>query len=105
MNHRHHGVALALLVALGLSVGCSRYSEISPTAYEYSKALYSVCNRQDETRLALIAEQIASARAAAQLQEAEADWLGDIIASAQAGDWQVAARDARQLMEAQVSKN
>jgi hypothetical protein len=96
---------LAALTAFGFSAGCSRYSTVSNEAYQYSKALYSVCNRQDEPRLAMVAEQIETARAAEQLQETEADWLIEIVATAQAGDWQDATKDARRLMEAQVVKN
>lgn len=105
MNQQLHTAMIALFAAVGMLAGCSRYSEVSPTAYEYSKALYSVCNRQDEPRLAMVAEQIETAHAAAQLQDTEATWLAGIVATAQAGDWQVATQDARQLMEAQVMRN
>ncbi|MGI9429041.1 MAG: hypothetical protein ACR2NM_10310 [Bythopirellula sp.] len=104
-NRRHTTVLLAALIALGFSAGCARYSTVSHEAYQYSKALYSVCNRQDEPRLTMVAEQIETARAAQQLQKTEADWLTDIVATAQAGDWQDASKDARRLMEAQVVKN
>ena len=90
-----------LLVFTGV-VGCSRYSAISPEAYQYTKALYSVCNRRDELRLTNVAQQIDTARAESQLTANEADWLDEIIIVAQAGNWQEATRNARQLMEAQV---
>lgn len=104
-NKLHARIAFVSLTCLGLLTGCSRYSAVSPEAYQYSKALYSVCNRQDEPRLAKVAEQIDTARTSAQLHATEADWLDEIIASAQAGDWQDATKDARRLMEAQVVKN
>ncbi len=85
-----------------LAIGCSQYSDISPVAYKYSKALYSVCNRQDASRLSKLAEKIEAARTASQLTDEEFAWLSGIVASAQAGEWQVATRAARQLMEAQV---
>ena len=82
--------------------GCGKYSEVSPEAYQYSKALYSVCNRKDGSRLHQVAQQVEAAGSAAQLSAEEVDWLSDIITTAEAGDWQVAAKDARRLMEAQV---
>lgn len=90
------------LVAIVLAAGCSRYSTVSPVAYQYSKALYSVCNRHDEPRLTDVAAQIETARGQEELSDQEADWLADIVATAQAGEWQDATQDARQLMETQV---
>ena len=104
-NRLHTMLLLAALVALGVSTGCGRYAAVSLEAYQYSKALYSICNRQDEPRLTRVAEQIETARAADELHETEAAWLTDIVATAQAGDWQDATQDARRLMEAQVVKN
>lgn len=93
---------LVMGVATVLNAGCSSYDKVSPTAYEYSKALYSVCNRHDAPRLISVASQIETATTDAQLTGREADWLHEIVATAQAGDWQQASLDARELMEAQV---
>lgn len=84
------------------AVGCSSYDKVSPAAYEYSKALYSVCNRHDKPQLISVASQIELATTDAQLTGREADWLHEIVATAQSGDWQQATSDARQLMQAQV---
>lgn len=96
-----------LKAALGLLIlpsvcGCARYDTVSPQAYEYSKALYSVCNRQDEPRLLTVADQIETAAAESQLTGQEVNWLSSIVSTAQSGDWQDATKDARRLMEAQV---
>lgn len=91
-----------LAVAMFTTAGCSQYDKVGPQAYEYSKALYSVCNRHDEPRLGRVASQIEQAAAGAELSGTEAAWLNDIVATAQAGDWQVASKDARRLMQAQV---
>ncbi len=88
--------------AISVLSGCSRYDKVSPAAYEYSKALYSVCNCHDETRLSNLALHIDTAETESKLTGREADWLHDIVATAQAGEWQEATQDARQLMEAQV---
>ena len=101
----HTAVLLAALASLGVSTGCARYAEVSPEAYQYSKALYSICNRKDEPRLTQVAEQIETARAAAELQETETGWLTEIVVTAQSGAWEDATQDARRLMEAQVVKN
>lgn len=94
--------SLLLACCILALTGCSRYDKLSPTAYEYSKALYSVCNRHDQLRLSSVALQIETAETESQLSDREASWLHDIVARAQAGDWQEATRDARRLMEAQV---
>jgi len=93
---------LTLLILLTLDVGCGRDRPVSPAAYQYTKALYSVCNRHDQPRLTNVAKQIDAARDEAQLTATEADWLDAIVATAQAGAWQAATEDARRLMEAQV---
>ena len=90
-----------VLVILALS-GCGGYGEMSPLAYEYAKALYSVCNRQDQGRLELLRERIISSREQAELTARESDWLTDIIASADEGDWESAVLSTRRLMEDQV---
>jgi outer membrane murein-binding lipoprotein Lpp len=90
-----------LLLVLAL-VGCSRYAELSSEAYEYSKALYSVCNRRDAPRLQKLAVHLETARAEARLTEREADWLAQIVATATAGDWPAATREARRLLESQI---
>lgn len=89
-------------LAVASVVGCARYEKVSPEAYEYTKALYSVCNRHDEPRLSTVALQIETAATESQLSGQEADWLYDIVSTAQSGEWQEATRDARRLMEAQV---
>ncbi len=101
MHPSHYAVVL-VCCAIAVLTGCSRYDKVSPAAYEYSKALYSACNRHDETRLSTIALRIDNAKTGSQLTVREADWLHDIVAMAQAGEWQEASQDARQLMEAQV---
>lgn len=98
------GIAgLLVLVLLGVVVlrGCS-YGEISPEAYEFAKALYSICNRQDATRLQAFEDRIAAAAESSQLTQNEHAWLQQIVATARSGDWENAMLETRRLMADQV---
>ena len=101
MRLRNH--LLPLLAFVGCTcIGCGSYGKVSPQADQYSKALYSVCNRHDQPRLDTVADQIETALISAELSQREADWLHTIVTTARDGDWENASRDARELMEAQV---
>ena len=89
------------LLNLLFVVGCS-YGEISGQAYEYAKALYSISNRQDSNRIAVIADRIREDTTAGQLTEQEANWLLAIVEDARQEDWQAAGRAARRMMEDQI---
>jgi hypothetical protein len=100
---------IVLLVALGFLLamltvfkGCGGYGEVGPGAYEHAKALYSICNRQDASRLEIFSTSLTAAREAGEVTAREQEWLEDIAAMAQAGDWQDATAKARRLMEDQV---
>ena len=54
-----------------LTLGCGGYSKVSPQAYQYSKALYSVCNRHDEPRLSTVSAQIEAAHGESELTAEE----------------------------------
>lgn len=86
---------------LTLAQGCG-YGEVSPQAYEYSKALYSITNRQAEDKLVEVKLQIAQAVERGEITDAEGDLLQAIVDQAADGDWKAANRDARAVMEAQV---
>lgn len=93
---------LSLLVVA--STGCGDYSDASPAAYEYAKALYAITNRQIEDKLEGVSGKIETAHAAGKLSEREADWLEEIVVDARAGDWKSANQLARQIMEDQVEQ-
>lgn len=92
----------ALIAALML-VGCG-YGEVSPRGYDYAKALYSICNRQDESRLGQFVGLIDADLQEGKISAAEADWFREIAAQADSGDWQSASAAARALLEDQVQK-
>ena len=91
---------MILLVVLQFS-GCG-YGEVSPTTYEYAKALYSITNRQLSERLDAVSEQVAARHAAGEISGREAQWLEAIIDNARNERWQEAMESARQMMEDQV---
>ncbi|TWT78175.1 hypothetical protein Pla123a_09650 [Posidoniimonas polymericola] len=101
MNRFKHALAITLLLSIG---GCGGYGEVSPVAYDYSMALYSLANRQDGGKLDAVAEQIDASHAAGDLTDREAGWLHDILADAESGDWQSASASARRMMQDQVKR-
>lgn len=96
-----HG--LVLLTALALIGGCGS-RDVSPLAYEYAKALYSVTNRQDRDGLERIQAQLQQRQSDGSLSAAESDWLNKIVSAAASGDWEAANQAARQVMEDQVER-
>jgi len=95
-------IAVGLLVTLPF-VGCG-YGEVTPRGYDYAKALYSICNRQDSSRLEQFVGLIESDLQEGKISQQEADWFRDIADRASAGDWQSANVSARELLEDQVQK-
>lgn len=89
------------LAALMTIAGCG-YGPVSPTAYQYSKALYSLSNRQAADRIDGVQTQIEQAREAGELPPHEAGWLTDICDHCRAARWDEAQAAARRMMEDQV---
>ncbi len=96
------GRFFALLLAVSLCLGCGGYPEISPAAYQYAKALYSVANRQRSEKLDAVSHQISESQRDGKITEREAEWLRRIIDDARQGEWQTAQQVARQMMDDQV---
>ena len=99
-SQRIHWMFLSL--AGLLSAGCGGYGQLSPTAYEYAKALYSITNRQASDALDPVSDQIADSLSAGELSPSEAEWLTELIDDSRTGDWQAANQAARKMMEDQV---
>ncbi len=91
------------VVLIALTTGCGGYSGASPRAYEYAKALYSICNRQADEKLVEVTTQIEADVATEEISPREAGWLKAIVDDAEAGDWKAAMNAARQLMEDQTA--
>ena len=92
---------LPLLIAL---IGCSDYQGISPTAYQYAKALYSVTNRKRSEKLDELNELITSSTREGTITTQEADWLLGVIDDAREGNWEMAQKTAIQMMHDQVQR-
>ena len=95
-------IVLTLLMTAFSAVGCTKYGEVSPKAYEISSALYSVCNRKDVSRLDKVEELITSAVNSGEVSSSEQQWLTEIVEAGRSGDWDAAAQNARTMMEEQV---
>ncbi len=97
-------ISLLLLVVVGLTWILNRgYGQVGERGYEIATSLYSVCNRQDIARLAIVEELIAESSSAGALSPQEARWFRGIIANAKSGDWERAAASIRRLMDDQIS--
>ena len=97
----YSGARFLLVMLLPLLSGCG-YGEISPTAYQYAKGLYAICNRRAADRLESVRQDIESARNDGEISHHEADWLLEIIADGQQQRWDAGAHAAREIMEAQI---
>lgn len=93
---------LAALLATATIPDCGGYGEVSPAAYDYATALYSITNRRAEDKLEAIGEQIKSARETGNLSQQEAEWLEAILSDARHGNWESAAKACRTMMEDQA---
>ena len=93
---------LAMALVLVSMAGCGGYGDISPAAYDYAMALYAITNRRAEYKLEEVGRQIEGSHQRGELSDEEAQWLGDIVDNAQAGEWERANRASRSMMEDQV---
>jgi hypothetical protein len=94
-------LVLCLLAGYFL-LGRRSYGEVSGKTYEIATAMYSVCNRQDATKLQRVGELVTSAVSDSSINLAEADMLREIMQLAELGDWAAASVEARYLMKDQV---
>ena len=93
---------LLLCASLCVWMGCSDYQGISPTAYQYAKALYGVTNRKRSEKLNEVNNLITSSEQEGTITSEEADWLLGVIDDARQGNWETAQQTARQMMRDQV---
>ena len=97
--------ALVVVVLLCCCVqGCQQYGTVSPKAYEVATALYSTCNRKDDSRLTTVEQLITQSAEAGELTADEQLWFREMIATAREGDWETAMINARTMMNEQVER-
>lgn len=94
---------LALSVTLAFTLGWFDfgYGKVSEQAYEFSKALYSACLNRNDEHLGKV-ERLLAETGNDSLSAKERQWLEGICQRARAGQWEVAARYARRMMDDQV---
>jgi hypothetical protein len=90
-----------LAASVLLVVGCG-YGEVSPAAYDFATALYSISNVRAGDRLNEVSTMIESARTSGKLTDKEATWLTEIVSDARSGDWETAAKKSRRIVADQV---
>ena len=91
----------ALLLPITTFVGCG-YPEVSPTTYEYAKALVSITIRRASDQLQPIRAKVDSSLEQGDISDQEHKWLIEIIDAAASGTWADAAKSARRIMEDQI---
>ena len=102
MNCYNHRMALACMAGgMLFAAGCG-YGQVSPMAYELSKALYSATNLQSMERLKTVEIAVEEAHQSGKLTAQEQQWFRTIIKDAQSGNWQAASQASRRMMEDQV---
>ena len=95
-------LALFVCVCSLSCLGCG-YPEVSPKAYDITKALYSVCNLKREGDLDKVTDTISKAAANSKLSEDESEWLLAIVEKARNGEWETAAQEAHSILKDQVN--
>lgn len=92
------------LVATIVYFNRDSYGTVGSRGYEFATALFSACNRRDAATIEKLESMVDSAASRRELTEQEIEWLRGILADANAGDWQAAAKDSRSLLQAQVTE-
>lgn len=88
--------------SLLLAAGCGGYGEVSPAAYDFATALYSISNGRASDRLDEVSTMIEAAHTRGELTEDEVSWLNAIVSDARGGDWTQAAKESRRIIADQV---
>lgn len=84
--------------------GCQQYGDVSPAAYELATALYSIANRADANRLPQVKQLVVENHQSGKLSATEQAWLLEIVDVAEQGDWEVAMKSARTMLDEQVTR-
>lgn len=106
-NMKHFARVSLSFLTLGcllLNIGCG-YPEVSPQTYQLSKALYTACNCRNEEHLDKACEALETAAESEEITEKEAKWLMAIVDQAREGEWELAATEARSILEDQVGRS
>jgi hypothetical protein len=93
-----------LLAGVGLSLGgCREHPRVtSRESLDLIKQVYTACNTQNAARLTSCKEKLAELVANGRLTPPERESFEQIIAQAEAGNWQAAAAESLQFARDQV---
>jgi hypothetical protein len=86
------------------SSGCNSYGRVSPASYDFAMAIYSISNTKSADKLPTFEQKLAEAKQTGSVTAQEAEWLEEILESANAGEWQTAAVASRTMMAEQASQ-
>ncbi len=104
-SNRSTGIVAIVVIALAILAAVAwfnqGYGEVSSKTYELSTALYTACMNRSEVHLSKV-EELLGTEANESIPSGERQWLQQIIDRARSGDWETAAKSARQIMEDQV---
>lgn len=89
------------LLLAGLLLGCG-YGAVSERTYEVAQSLYNISNRRQADKLPQMRKLIEESLEQRLLSAREADWLNEIVEDANQGNWDVAERKSRRMMQDQV---
>lgn len=92
---------LLLVFLLGSTSGCG-YPKVSGRAYEMTMALEAAFADREVDALVSARAMLDKFRSAEEISASEHAELSEMIGIAEGGDWERAAKSARQLLEAQV---
>lgn len=98
------GAAFVAIAALSFWWFNRGYPPVSDNAYQYATAMISICNREDETRLKILADKITAAESSGELSAQESRMLLKIVRTAERGNWQKSESDVRRLMADQTTR-
>lgn len=98
--------AIAAAIAMSVAVaGCGhRYADASDSAYDIATALVSAASLERPSAVAKVSDAIDRELAAGRLAESEAAYLRAIATQCEAGEWDAANREAREVLKAQIKR-
>lgn len=94
-------MAVLVVVIIGYVWMNRGYGEIDPRTYDFAKAVYSACLKQDSDHLDQVSKLLSASEAEA-LPVNEKRWIETMIEKARTGNWGSAAADARRMLEDQA---
>lgn len=90
--------AVILISCIASGCGGVTSSGLSPAAFKLARSSHVVARTKASDRLAEIATAVSEAESSGEISGREAALLHDVLATAEAGDWERASSESRRLM-------